>query len=148
MIKINGKRIFLFIILGFIILNLSWLLITTVKYNKFVKAVPKNEHNVYSMNKEDGYSYHVKKPNYLHYTGNLTVSNHEKGELLIIWPLMSGGYKYGFRLQEDGGAFEAYVDENMDPIYKDDGYSVQVIKEHKNELQALFSRADEMWGLK
>ena len=96
MIKINGKRIFLFIILGFIILNLSWLLITTVKYNKFVKAVPKNEHNVYSMNKEDGYSYHVKKPNYLHYTGNLTVSNHEKGELLIIWPLMSGGYKYGF----------------------------------------------------
>lgn len=147
MTKINRKKIFQFIILGFVILNLSWLLITTAKYNKFIKAVPKNEHGLYSMNKNDGYSYYVKKPNYLHYTGNLTIKNSEKGELLIIWPLISGGYKYGFRLQEDGKAFEIYVDQNMEPIHKDDVYSIQVLEEHKVELQKLFSKANEMWNL-
>lgn len=148
MIRIKGKKIFEFFILGFVILNLSWLLITTIKYNKYVKVVPKNEDGLYVLSKDDGYRYYVKKPNYLHYTGNLTVRNREKRELLVIWPLISGGYKYGFRLQEDGKAFEIYVDENMNPIYKDDIYSAQIFEEHKAKLETLFSKADELWNLK
>lgn len=148
MIKIKRKKIFLLIILSFVILNLSWFLITTIKYNKFIKAVPKNKHDIYFLQDDDGYCYSVKKPNYLHYTGNLAVTNYEKGEHLIIWPLMSGGYKYGIRLEEDGRMFEAYVDENMNPIHKDDENSVQVIKEHKDQLDNLFSKANQIWNLK
>lgn len=148
MIKIKRKRIFLFIILSFLILNLSWFLIITIKYNKFIKAVPKNEHDIYFMQEEDGYCYSVKKPNYLHYTGNLAVVNYAKGEHLIIWPLISGGYKYGIRFEADGRSFEAYVDEDMNPIHNDDENSAQVIKEHKDELENLFSKADKLWNLK
>lgn len=145
--KINGKRIFILIILAVVTLNLSWLLITTIKYNKFVKIVPKNEFGLYFI-VEDGYIYNVKKPAYLQYTGNLGVSNPEKGELLLIWPLMSGGYKYGFRLQEDGSTYEIYVDENMNPIYKDDTEDVKKIEEHKSDIETLFSKSNEMWNLK
>ncbi|GAA0182032.1 hypothetical protein SH2C18_44780 [Clostridium sediminicola] len=147
MIKINGKRIFQFIILGVVILNLSWFLITTVKYHKFIKAVPKDKYGVYGIKKEDGFTYSVKKPDYLQYTGNLAVSNMEKGELLIIWPLIFGGYEYGFRVQEEGGAYEIYVDENMNSIDKEDKIAIKKLQEHKAELEELFFKANEMWKL-
>lgn len=146
--KINGKRIIIFIILVFVVLNASWFLITTIKYNKFVKVLPKVKYGSYGTKKEDGYNYSVKKPGYLHYTGNLAVSNSEKGELLIIWPLISGGYNYGIRLQKDGIAYEIYVDENMKPIDKADTHSAQNIEEHKAGVEALLSRANKMWQFK
>lgn len=148
--KITGKRIFIFIVLVFAALNISWFLITTIKYNKFVKAVPKDRDGVYSLLK-DGYNYHVKKPDYLHYTGNLAISTRSasnKGELLIIWPLISGGYEYGFSIQENGEAYELYVDKNMKPIDTTDTYVIQKFEEHKVGLEVLFSRANKMWQLK
>ena len=147
MIKINGKRIFLFIIVVFVIFNLSWFIITTIKYNKFVKVVPKNEDGLYLMFKEDGYSYGVKKPDYLQYTGNLSVSNMEKGDVLIIWPLLSGGYEYGFILREEDRGYEIYVDENMEPLDKDDVNTIKVFEEHKEKVEELFYKANEVWNL-
>lgn len=146
--KLNGKRIFIFIISVFLILNVAWLLITTTKYNKFVKDIPKLKGHSYAIKKEDGYNYHVKKPDYLHYTGNLSISNSKKGELLIIWPLISGGYKYGIRIQDNEKAYEIYVDENMEPIDKSDTYAVQNIEKHKAGIEELFSKANKMWQLK
>lgn len=148
MIKINGKKILIFIILVFVVLNISWFSITSIKYNKFVKDLPKFGPGHSYGTLKDGYNYHVKKPNYLHYTGNLAVSNSETGELLIIWPLISGGYKYGIRVEQDGVGYEIYVDENMKPIDKDDTYSVQAIEENKASIEALLSKANEMWDLK
>lgn len=146
--KINRKRILIVIISVFAVLNISWFLITTIKYNKFVKDLPKVKGNSYGIKKEDGYNYSVKKPGYLHYTGNLAVSNSKKGELLIIWPLISGGYNYGIRIQEDGEAYEIYVDKNMKPIDTDDTYAVQNIKKHKAGVEELLSKANKMWQLK
>ncbi|MFD3158846.1 hypothetical protein ACFIJ5_18720 (plasmid) [Haloimpatiens sp. FM7330] len=146
--KINGKKIIIFIILVFAVLNASWFLITTIRYNKFVKDLPKVKYGSYGTKKEDGYNYSVKKPDYLHYTGNLAVNNSEKGELLIIWPLISGGYKYGVILQEKQESWNIYIDENMKPIDKDDPYAAQKIEEHKAGVKALISKANEMWNLK
>lgn len=146
--KLNGKRIFIFIISVFLILNVVWLLITTTKYNKFVKDIPKLKGHSYAIKKEDGYNYHVKKPDYLHYTGNLSISNSKKGELLIIWPLISGGYKYGVRIQDNENAYEIYVNENMEPIDKSDTYAIQNIEKHKAGIEELFSKANKMWQLK
>ncbi|KXG10854.1 hypothetical protein AT864_00722 [Anoxybacillus sp. P3H1B] len=147
MTKLTGKKILLLITLIFVIWNLSWFLITTIKYNNFVKDIPKNEWGLHFIKKEDGYIYSVKKPNYLRFTGNLVVANNEKGETLIIWPLIFGGYEYGFRLQKDGAAYEIYVDENMEPINKDDTVAAQKVEEYKVELEELFSKANEMWEL-
>ncbi|WP_138203003.1 hypothetical protein [Haloimpatiens lingqiaonensis] len=148
--RINGKKIILFIIAIFAALNISWFLITTIKYNKFVKAVPKNEYGFYAMTKEDGYTYSVKKPDYLHYTGNLAVTNNKNNDLLIIWPRITGGYEYGLILQENEGGYNIYVDKNMKPIdiNKDDPHAIEMIEEHKVGVEALISRANKMWRLK
>lgn len=148
MIKINGKKIFIFIIVAFVALNISWFSIIAIKYNKFVKDLPKLGGHSYAIKKEDGYNYSVKKPDYLHYTGNLGVSNSKKGEFLIIWPLVFGGYEYGIRIQQGETAYEIYVDENMNPIDKDDTYAVQIIEEHKAGIEVLLYNANEMWPLK
>lgn len=145
--KLNGKNILVFIVLIFGLWNLSWFLSTTIKYDKFVEVVPKNEFGVHFLEKEDGYIYSVKKPGYLSFTGNLAVSNDEKQESLIIWPLITGGYEYGFSIQKDGQPYEFYVDENMKPIDKDDSVAIEKVEEYKVELEELLSKAKEMWKL-
>ncbi|MEG2289307.1 MAG: hypothetical protein RSA29_04020 [Clostridium sp.] len=147
MIKINKNRIIIFILVAFIILNASWFLIISVKYNKYVKDLPKFDLSSYGAKKEDGYNYHVKKPDYLHYTGNLAISNSEKGEFLIIWPLLSGGYKYSITIQDNGVSYYIYVDENMNPVEKDDTDSSRIFQEHKASFESLLSKANEMWQL-
>ncbi|MDW7617788.1 hypothetical protein SC499_24720 [Peribacillus simplex] len=144
--KVNIKTILILIISIFAVLNLSWFLVTTFKYDGFVEPIPKNKWGLHFI-KKDNYVYSVKKPDYLYYTGNLAVDNTEKQTSLLIWPLISGGYKYGFRLQEEGEAYEIYVDKNMEPTNKDKGDpdAVQKVEEHKAELEELFSKANEMW---
>lgn len=146
--KVTVKTILLLIISIFIVLNISWFLITTIKYDKYIEPIPKNEWGFHFI-KKDGYIYSVKKPDYLYYTGNLAVDNTKKQTSLIIWPLIKGGYIYGFRLQEEGQAYEIYIDKNMKPTDKDKGdpVSIQKVEEHKADLQELFSKANEMWGL-
>ncbi|HAK42009.1 MAG TPA: hypothetical protein DCM59_03915 [Clostridium sp.] len=148
MIKINRKKILIFIILVFVVLNISWFSITSIKYNKFVKDLPKFGPGLSYSTLKDGYNYNVKKPNYLSYTGNLGVSNSEKGEFLIIWPLIFGGYKYNISIQRDGIVYSFYVDENMNPLDKDDTNSASNIEKHKADIDALLSKANEMWPLK
>lgn len=147
--KFKKRYFFLIIILIFGIWNLSWYAITTIKYNKYVEAIPKNKWGLHFIEKDDGYTYSVKKPDYLSFTGNLAVANNEKQEMLIIWPLVTGGYEYGFRLQKDGLAYEIYVDENLKPINKDatNQVSIQKVEEYKDELEALRAKADKMWEL-
>lgn len=144
--KNNVKNILLLIISIFVLWNLSWFLITTIKYHKFVEAVPKNEFGVH-ITEDDGYLYHVKKPGYLHFTGNLGVAKNDSMDGLIIWPLLSGGFKYGIRLQSDGEVYEIYVDENMKPIKKDDIVAVQQVEQNKAEIEGMISKANEIWNL-
>lgn len=146
MIKGNMKNILILIISIFAVWNLSWYLITTIKYHKFVEVIPKYK-GVY-IKKEDDYLYNVKKPAYLHFTGNLGVAKSESMDGLIIWPLLFGGYKYGIRLQTDDGVYEIYVDEKINLINKDDAVAAQQIEKYKSEVEELFSNANKMWHLK
>lgn len=145
--KIKNKKILIFIILIFVVLNISWFSITNIKYKRFTDAVPKNEHDVYALYK-DGYSYGVKKPDYLHYTGNLSIVNNKTSCNLIIWPLLSGQYKYGLIIVDNEMGYEIYVDENMKPIDKEDLFSAQLIEENEAAIEEIFSKANEMWNLK
>ncbi|MWC27098.1 hypothetical protein [Paenibacillus sp. MMS18-CY102] len=127
--------------------NLVWLIMTKNRYHGFLEAVPKNERGTHVISDDEGYSYNVKTPDYLHFTGNLGVSNFEKGEALIIWPLINGGYEFGFRLQKDGKAFEIYVDEHMNPIDTSDENMVELVKKYKAEIDAMYARAEKVWDL-
>ncbi|WP_066506473.1 hypothetical protein [Abyssisolibacter fermentans] len=139
--KIKEKKIIITLISLFLIWNLIWVSVVNLRYNEFLKDIPKNKWGRYFKEK-DGYIYSVKKPDYLRLTGNLAVNNNKKGEALIIWPLMFGGYKYGFRLQKDGLAHEIYVDEHMEPINKENKV---LIEKYNVELKQLFDKAKQMW---
>lgn len=145
--KLKSKKIFISIICILVILNISWFLITSIKYKKFIDAVPKDEHGVYALYK-DGYSYGVKKPNYLQYTGNLSIVNNETGYNLIIWPLLLGEYEYGLIIVDNEMGYEIYVDENMKLIDNDNLFYSQLIEENQVAIEEIFSKANEMWNLK
>ncbi|MDI3311847.1 MAG: hypothetical protein QJR05_10545 [Thermoanaerobacterium sp.] len=144
--KINIKKILIIIVSIFAVWNLSWFLITTIKYHKFIEAIPKNKYGVH-VKIEDGYQFNVKKPGYLSFTGNLGVTKPESMDGLIIWPLLFGGYEYGVRLQKDGEVYEIYVDENMNPINKDDAVAIQQVEQNKAEIERMISKANEIWQL-
>ncbi|MGE6313515.1 hypothetical protein ACQKD6_24230 [Bacillus cereus] len=145
--KLNMKKIILILIILFGLWNLIWFVTVTIKYQKFIDAVPENKYGVHNK-EESGYVFNVKTPDYLRFTGNLGVSKVESLDGLIIWPLLFGGYEYGVRLQKGDQVFEIYVDENMNPIYKDDEVAVEQIKKNQEEVQAMISKASEIWDLK
>ncbi|REJ31106.1 MAG: hypothetical protein C6P37_01870 [Caldibacillus debilis] len=70
--------------------------------------------------KSTGTLFNEKKPGYLSLTGNLGVSKQESMEGLIIWPLLIGGYAYGFMVQKDGEVYEINLDEELNPIDQGD----------------------------
>lgn len=146
-IKNKWLIILLAALLLFGIWNLVWYLSIQSRYNSFEKVLTLHESGSYYIVDEEGYTYSVNHPDYLRLTGNLGISNLKKGEALIIWPLATGGYEFGFRLQKDGSAFEIYVDENMNPVDKNDAKVVQLVNEHKDVLDKLYAKANKVWDL-
>lgn len=143
------KRTIVIVLALFLILNVIWYIFTTQRYGPFVEAVPLNGMGIHYIEK-DGYSYSVKKPDYLYYTGNLAVNHPDHKNSLIIWPEVNGEYTLGFRLQENEEAFEIYLDENMSPLeeYEESDIASQKVKEHQKEINDLMSKADEMWDIR
>jgi len=148
MTKVGAKKMTIALIAVLAAWNLLWFLITTVQYHTFIAVVPKDRSGLHYLKNEDGFSYYVKKPDYLSFSGNLGVLNEPMQEALIIWPRLFGGYQYGFRLQKDGKAYEIYVNEQMEPLDGSDPTAVQKIEEYQTELTGLFSRANALWNLK
>ncbi len=150
MIKKAFKNKVLVILLAVLFLfgiwNLAWYVITTHRYSSFMENIPKNEWGLYFIEK-DGVMYSVKKPDYLSWTGNLGVVDRAKNEALIIWPSISGRYKYGIRILKDGVGHQFYVNENMEPASEKDAVAFQAVAKYRDELGILMSKAQEMWHL-
>lgn len=150
MSKIRNNKVLvaaIIIILLFGAWNLTWYIQTQNRYAPFLEAIPENQSGTHSIRKADDYVYNVKAPDYLSYTGNLGVSNLDKGEALIIWPLMSGDYTYGFRLTSKGQTYEIYVDKNMEPVDKNNEETNQLVQQFKPQLDALYEKALNTWDL-
>lgn len=141
--KLKWKKTVLFAIALFLMWNIIWLVMVTVKYNHFIERIPKNEFGLHHKKDEEGYSYSVKTPNYLRLVGNLAVSNENTNEVLIIWPKLYGGYDYGIRIQKEGQVFEFYIDDKKNPVNKDENneFVKQQIKLHEREIDELLKRA-------
>ncbi|MCM3006848.1 hypothetical protein [Priestia koreensis] len=146
--KISYKKWILIIIGIFLIWNLVWWVTTTVKYQKYVEAVPKDTTGL-NITQEDGYTYFVKKPGYLRFIGNLSVSTNNKSASLIIWPKMIGGYKYGIRIQDDKQAYEVYLDKNMNPTnkFQKDKSIQNALEKNKAVIKTLFNKTESKFDL-
>ncbi|MNW45226.1 hypothetical protein D3C74_224850 [compost metagenome] len=136
----------LILVLLFGVWNIVWLIMTNNRYADFLEAVPKSKFGNHTM-KKNGYSYNVKRPDYLSFTGNLGINDTDGGNSLIIWPLINGGYEYGIRIQTRGEAYELYLNEQLEPINKDNKQAAQLVQEFKPEIAALFEKANSVWDL-
>lgn len=148
------KKILILIIVVAVIINLGPYLINTYKYHDFVKAVPMNKEWDGHVKSDRDYTYLVEKPPYLSFEGYLSINKNiepEKNEQfsLIIWPLVLGGYEYGFRVQKNGEAHEIYINKNMEPTKENEDIkgSKQIVDENKEELKSLFKNANRVFDL-
>ncbi len=135
----------LIVLVGFILLNLVWFVTTKTHYKPYVEAVPLDVTGVHVM-EEEGFTYNVKSPDYLQYTGNLGIVHPDKESALIIWPKLMGEDVYGFRLQKDGEAYEIYLNENLEPFEADERTS-ELVASKRNEIDEMMSRARKVFRM-
>lgn len=144
--KISKKWKLLIGIFGaFVIFNLVWATTISLKYGQYTKQVPKNDLGIYGKTDQDGYSYNVKKPDYLQFTGNLGVTS-ESGNSLIIWPKLTGGYEYGVILSVDHTMYQITLDSNMQTKDEDE-YIKKLVENHQDTILELLDKAKNMWEL-
>jgi DNA modification methylase len=104
----------------------------------------------YIENDADGFSYSVKYPDYLEFTGNLSIASPSTDEenpytdSLIIWPLLKGGYEYGVILYTDDTQYQIYIDKNGNAIDEEDE---NIVAEHSQSILTLLEKANTMWGI-
>ena len=148
-------KIILVIVILFVLINIVWFSWRAIKYNKYSKGMNKNKTYTifvpkYLKNDKEGFSYSVKYPDYLSFTGNLAISMPSEdydyySDSLIIWPTLNG-YEYGVILyDEKNNEYMIEIDENKKP--KDVEYK-EVINDHKDNIDVLFDKASEFWNLK
>ena len=105
----------------------------------------------YLKNDKEGFSYSIKYPDYLSFTGNLAISMPSEDydfytDSLIIWPNFFKDYEYGVILyDENNNEYMIEVNENKEP--KEPEYQ-EIIDIHKENIDILFDKANEFWNLK
>ena len=152
--KKTALRIVLCILSLFILLNAVWVIWRTVKYGAYCKGMEKNEFATwivprYKHTDADGYDYGVKYPEYLSFTGNLSVGAPAEGDDLftdglIIWPKASGGYEYGVMIMEGNRGLQIYIHADGSAVYPKDS---ETVAHNQEKIAALLRRAEEMWDL-
>lgn len=141
----KGLKIGLAMLILFAVYNALWLGNLYFTYHPFTKAVPRHESGMYvyydpGMN----YSYNVKLPDYLSFTGNVGVSDNN-GSGLIVWPGFFGQKRrYGVLVYDGTQTYRIYVDENMKPVAPDEELS-KVYREHEDEILKLWEAAQSKW---
>ncbi len=152
------KKKVLKIILAAVILfaayNIIWLTWSHIKYGKLSDGMEKGDFSSfvtprYVYTDVDGYDYLVKYPDYLSFTGNMTVgSPTTEGNVftdaLIIWPKVSGGYDYGVLLYENDMEYAIYIDSNGNALSKEDE---DIVSRHSDSIRNLLMMADERWDI-
>ena len=90
--------------------NLIWYTVVWNKYGKLTEGMKElYYHRTYVIDELDGYTYNVKIPDYLSFTGNLGIQKSQDSDCaLIIWPGIFKETEYGVFLEEENGRSYAY----------------------------------------
>ncbi len=154
----SGKKTILKAVLGllalFALINASWYVWRSEKYGSYCKGWAKNLFATwivprYVYTDEDGYDYGVKYPDYLSFTGNLSVglptsSDNPFTDFMIVWPKVFGGYDYGVSIVKDGLEYQIYVNADGTAVHPEDS---EIAASCKDTIDDLLGRAQEMWDL-
>ena len=136
------------ILLGVLLYHAVWLGWRTWKYRPYTDGMEKTVFATiltprYTKKDEDGFDFSVKYPDYLQWTGNLSVGspadeNTMFTDALIIWPLFGGGYEYGLLLYEGDAGYQIYADENGHALNAEED---AVIARHAENVSLLYEKA-------
>lgn len=158
-----------------IAVSILWYFTAYRPYDRYAEALrtlpgwQENPTSPESGNDEAGYSFTVKRPGFLNWTGNLALGapniRLENGEeiwftdTLIIWPLSGGGTEQGvilyeYELRQDGAdcaSRQLYITPEGDAIpwgdEAEDRVDEALLAEHRNTVEALLDRARMLWGV-
>lgn len=153
------KRILLKIVLAaaavFLFFNILWFAWSHIRYGAFSGGMEAAEFSNfitprYIYTDADRYDFLVKYPDYLTFTGNMSVGLPATGErfftdALIIWPKAGGKYELGVLLyDEDGSGYSVYIDSEGNALAGEDE---EAVSRHRENIQKLLIKADERWGI-
>lgn len=140
------KRILVLVIfILYAFYNLVWIANAYYVYYPFTEKVSKHESGIYVYyDSKTNYTYNVKFPNYLSFTGNIGVVD-DKGSGLIVWPGFFGkNYKYGFRISDGKKVYSMYVDDDMNLIDADDNLKT-IFESNNDKMKKLWEEAHNLW---
>lgn len=142
--KKRGVYIILWLFLLFLLYNIFWLVWRTHKYSEYTQDFePLTKYMRYVHTDED-YTYNIKLPDYLSYTGNLCVATRDGKYALLIWPQKNGQYEYGVQLEIDKKIYSIMIDEQLNT---NDPQDQSLIVPYKQTIIDLFNKATDMWNI-
>ena len=104
-------------------------------------------YQTYVIDEKDGYTYNVKIPDYLSFTGNLGIQPYEGGDCaLIIWPGIFKETTYGAFVSDANGMGQGVM-LTADGMPEEDAPEQikQLVAENRESLDMLFEKAREQW---
>ncbi|MBR3016873.1 MAG: hypothetical protein IKH57_07335 [Clostridia bacterium] len=155
--KGKAKKI-LIVVLGilalFVLVNVGWFGWRLIKYKSFSKGMDKNIFDTwivprYVYTDADDFDFGVKYPDYLTFTGNLSVGmpateDNMFTDCLIIWPKFFGGYEYGVIIYTDEGDYQFYINADGSAVSKEDS---ETVARYRETIDILLRKAKEKWKL-
>lgn len=153
--KKKALKIILAAVIAFAVYNIAWFAWSHIKYGKLSGGMEEMEISSfvtrrYSYTDAERFDYLVKYPDYLTFTGNLSVGIPVTDEnvftdALIIWPTLSGKYNYGVLLYEEGAEYTVYIDADGNALSKE--YE-DVVSRHRDQIETLLMMADHKWNIR
>lgn len=135
--------------------NAVWFAWSHIKYGKLTEGMEEAEFSNfvtprYIYTDDDHYDYLVKYPDYLTFTGNMSVGlpaayENPFTDALIIWPKITGKYELGVLLyDEDGTEYSVYIDAEGNVLNEEDK---DAVSRHREAIKDLLIKADEKWNI-
>ena len=147
-------RIVLCFLVLFILVNAAWFIWRTVRYGAYCEGMEKNEVATWIVPRyvhadADGFDYGVKYPDYLTFTGNMSVGlpsadDNPFTDFLVVWPKVSGRVEYGVSLTKGSQVYQVYINADGTAVYPED---IKMVEEYQDTINDLLSRAKRMWDL-
>lgn len=154
------------VIILFVLYNFVWAAFVSIKYHPFMEC-----NKGMKAYKTDEYTYYVKKPDYLSFTGNLSITenivtgynkDYDYTGSLFIWPKLFNRYNVAFNVAETFVDYEQQtqntysygimLDENRKPDFNVPGvyelyYEHEDLFNNPELIDKLYSDAYKMWGI-
>lgn len=147
-------KIILAIVILFVAYNTIWFAWSHIKYGKLSAGMEEGDLSSfitprYVYSDDERYDYLVKYPEYLAFTGNMSVGSPATEEnpftdALIIWPKVVGGYNFGALLYENDMQYAIYIDSEGNALSEEDE---DIVSKHSDIIRNLLMKTDEKWDI-